>query len=76
MGKIKKAIDNLLLWKYERGTLAYDLMVILILAFVFLTPDGCFPKPVRSPSPTARTPAAQPAPTPAAQPAPAAPQVK
>ncbi|MBP7865149.1 MAG: hypothetical protein KA419_04300 [Acidobacteria bacterium] len=70
MGKIKKVFDNLLLWKYERGTLAYDLMVILILAFVFLTPDGCFPKPVRSPSPASRATVVQPVP------APAAPQVK
>ncbi len=29
-------------WTYERGTWQYDVMVILILAFIFLTPRGWF----------------------------------
>ena len=33
-----RGIRNLVLWTYERGTLQYDLMVTLILAFIFVTP--------------------------------------
>jgi len=31
-----------ILWAYERGTWQYDLMVIAILAFIFLTPRAWF----------------------------------
>ncbi|HSR51816.1 MAG TPA: hypothetical protein VLV83_13385 [Acidobacteriota bacterium] len=41
-----KGIIRVLFWTYERGTLQYDLMVLAILAFIFLTPlsvfDGSF----------------------------------
>jgi hypothetical protein len=33
---------RLILWEYERATWQYDLMVGLILAFIFLTPQGWF----------------------------------
>jgi hypothetical protein len=33
-----RGIRNLVLWSYERGTLQYDLMVTLILAFIFVAP--------------------------------------
>ena len=29
-------------WSYERGTWQYDIIVLLILAFIFLTPRGWF----------------------------------
>jgi hypothetical protein len=35
----------LLIWSYERGTLQYDIMCALILAFVFFVPRSCFIKP-------------------------------
>lgn len=37
-----KGIIRVLFWTYERGTLQYDLMVLAILAFIFLTPMGVF----------------------------------
>ncbi len=33
---------NLLIWTYERGTLQYDIICALILAFIFLVPRSCF----------------------------------
>jgi hypothetical protein len=35
----------LLIWSYERGTLQYDIMCGLILAFIFFVPRSCFLKP-------------------------------
>jgi hypothetical protein len=29
-------------WSYERGTLPYDIICALILAFIFITPRSCF----------------------------------
>lgn len=40
--KIAAAIHRGLFWTYERGTWQYDVMVILILAFIFLTPRAWF----------------------------------
>jgi hypothetical protein len=41
-------------WTYERATWQYDLMVIAILAFVWLTPPGWIGDPVaRDPGPIA-----------------------
>jgi hypothetical protein len=31
-------INNYIFWKYERGSIQYDVMVTLILLFVFVTP--------------------------------------
>lgn len=33
---------NILIWTYERGTLQYDIICALILAFIFLVPRSCF----------------------------------
>lgn len=35
-------IRNILVWTYERGTLPYDILCGLILAFIFFVPRGCF----------------------------------
>jgi len=34
----------ILIWSYGRGTLQYDIICILILAFIFLIDPGCFNK--------------------------------
>jgi hypothetical protein len=38
MTRIWRTIRDFILWSYERGTLQYDVMVTLILLFVFLSP--------------------------------------
>ncbi|HYL14050.1 MAG TPA: hypothetical protein VEV41_13495 [Terriglobales bacterium] len=38
MNAIWRTIRSYILWSYERGTIHYDIMVTLILLFVFLTP--------------------------------------
>lgn len=38
MNAIWRTIRGYILWSYERGTIHYDIMVTLILIFVFLTP--------------------------------------
>ena len=38
MSKILRTIRDFVLWSYERGTLQYDVMVTLILVFVFFSP--------------------------------------
>src|SRR3972149_11312843 len=42
LGKFGAAIYRGLFWPYERGTWQYDVMVALILAFIFLTPRAWF----------------------------------
>ena len=42
LGKLGSAIYRGLFWTYERGTWQYDVMVALILAFIFLTPRTWF----------------------------------
>lgn len=42
---ITKMVKNVLLWSYERGSWQYDVLCILILAFIFLTPSDWFHKP-------------------------------
>jgi hypothetical protein len=47
------AIYRAFFWTYERGSWQYDVMVILILSFIFLTPRSWFkdqPQPVPSAS--------------------------
>ena len=39
---IGRTIQGLFLWNYDRGSWQYDLMVVLILIFVFLTPVHWF----------------------------------
>ena len=38
MGKISQTIKGYVWWMYPRGSVHYDAMVTLILAFIFLTP--------------------------------------
>jgi len=55
MTGIFRTIRDFVLWSYERGTLQYDVMVTLILLFVFLSPIwlNFKDKPVeRNPHPT------------------------
>ncbi len=33
---------KILIWTYERGTLQYDILCALILAFIFFVPQSCF----------------------------------
>jgi len=37
-----QTIKNIILWRYGRTTLPYDVLCVLILAFVFLTPPSLF----------------------------------
>lgn len=55
MKSIWRTIRGYILWSYERGTIQYDVMVTLILLFVFLTPYwiNYNDKPIeRNPHPT------------------------
>ncbi len=38
MSRIWQTIRGYILWSYDRGTMQYDVMVTLILAFIFLAP--------------------------------------
>ena len=38
MSRIWKTVRSYILWTYERGSMQYDVMVTLILAFIFLAP--------------------------------------
>jgi hypothetical protein len=38
MSRIWKTIRSYILWTYERGSMQYDIMVTLILVFIFLAP--------------------------------------
>jgi len=42
MVKTGGTFRNILIWTYERGTLQYDIIIALILAFIFLVPRSCF----------------------------------
>jgi hypothetical protein len=55
MTEIWRTIRGYILWSYERGTIQYDVMVTLILLFVFLSPFwiNFKDKPIeRNPHPT------------------------
>jgi len=55
MNAIWRTIRSYILWQHERGTLHYDIMVTLILIFIFLSPRviNFNDKPVaRNPHPT------------------------
>ena len=39
-----RVLKKVILWSYERTTWQYDVLCVLILAFVFLTPKGWFEK--------------------------------
>jgi hypothetical protein len=42
MFRIWSLIKSVILWSYERGSWQYDIMVVVILAFVFVTPVTWF----------------------------------
>jgi hypothetical protein len=42
MASLGQILSKTFFWSYERGTWQYDVAVILILAFVLLTPRGWF----------------------------------
>ncbi len=44
MGKPHGVVRPILIWSYERGTLQYDIICGLILAFIFFTPRSCYLK--------------------------------
>jgi len=44
MGKAADTPRRVLIWSYERGSLQYDIICALILAFIFLVPPSCFVK--------------------------------
>jgi hypothetical protein len=55
MNAVWRTIRGYILWQYERGTLHYDIMVTLILIFIFLSPRviDFNDKPIgRNPHPT------------------------
>ena len=45
MGKLFFVLKRVLFWSYSRGTRQYDVMVVLILAFIFLVPASVFDDP-------------------------------
>ncbi len=52
MGKSGRTIRDAFFWTHGRGTVPYDILCGLILAFVFFVPRSCFaPKPKISPNP-------------------------
>jgi hypothetical protein len=40
--KIRRGIGAAFFWSYERGSWQYDVIVVVILAFIFLTPHAWF----------------------------------
>jgi hypothetical protein len=46
MGKPGERVRDIFFWTYGRGTIPYDILCGLILAFVFFVPRSCLaPKP-------------------------------
>ena len=55
MKRVRQTISNFVWWSYERGSVQYDIMVTLILLFIFLAPlrINFKDKPIeRTPHPT------------------------
>jgi hypothetical protein len=46
MKLILTTLKKTLFWSYERGSWQYDVMCVLILAFIFLVPSSLFHKPI------------------------------
>ena len=44
MTSVRAASRRIFVWSYGRGTIQYDIICVLILAFIFLVPRGCFLK--------------------------------
>jgi len=49
-GKLWGAVRPVLFWEYRRGSWQYDLIVVAILAFIFLTPRSVFNDQPRLPN--------------------------
>jgi len=47
---MKKSSGRFLIWSYRRGSIQYDIICVLILAFIFLLPRGCFVRGKNEPS--------------------------
>lgn len=58
MSKFGSVLRGILVWSYERGTLQYDIICALILAFIFLTPRSCFEARKQVPPPAQSAPKA------------------
>ena len=46
MKLILTTLKKTLFWSYERGSWQYDVMCVLILAFIFVAPGSLFHKPI------------------------------
>jgi hypothetical protein len=63
MASFRTTIRNILVWSYERGTIQYDIICALILAFIFFVPPSCFvakraasvPASIQHPLPVAKS---------------------
>jgi len=42
MSRASKTARNIFVWSYGRGTIQYDILCALILAFIFFVPPSCF----------------------------------
>jgi len=51
---ILSTLKKILFWSYERGSWQYDIMCVLILAFIFLSPNRWFQRQSASTTPTTR----------------------
>ena len=69
MGAVRRKLGSFLWWTYPRGSLEYDVMVGLILAFIFLTPRQFFRDQPRHPPQSPATITVRLQPPPAARPA-------
>ncbi|MBP1610080.1 MAG: hypothetical protein H6Q04_2315 [Acidobacteria bacterium] len=55
MASVRRIIRNIFVWSYERGTIQYDIICALILAFIFFVPRSCFvPQRDENPHPSIR----------------------
>jgi membrane protein implicated in regulation of membrane protease activity len=50
LGKLWALVRPVLFWEYRRGSWQYDLIVVAILAFIFLTPRSVFNDQPRLPN--------------------------
>jgi hypothetical protein len=64
MAKPGGVFRHLLIWTYERGTIQYDIICGLILAFIFFMPRSCFISKRQEPRAATRIETSQPTPPP------------
>jgi len=50
---VRGVVSRIFFWNYERGTVPYDIIVLAIVAFVFLSPRRWFRDQPEAPSPAA-----------------------